>query len=187
MTTYNLVVIETSTDISQLGKAATLLEENKASIRKYVMKELQNLKVDIRLQTRVVDSTQLSDGRQELTLSSGEKLITHLYIPAFGFIPNSSFIPAKFLNDKGYVMVDEYLKLKGTGDAWAIGDINDAEWTQYIYADLQSAYAAKSIVLILSNKRPAPYKLSSPRMTILLIMKLDIKLIFCRYPGSLGW
>jgi apoptosis-inducing factor 2 len=81
--------------------------------------------VNIKLRTTITSSPQLPNGQQELTLSSGDKLTTDLYIPAFGLIPNSSYIPAKFLNPNGFVKVDEYLKVKGEGDVWAIGNLCD--------------------------------------------------------------
>jgi hypothetical protein len=60
------------------------LEESLEGVCKIATRELQNLNVGIKLQTRVVGSIQLGDGRQGLTLSSGDKLLTDMYIPAFG-------------------------------------------------------------------------------------------------------
>jgi apoptosis-inducing factor 2 len=105
----------------------------------------------------------MPNGQQELTLSDGNKLITDMYIPTFGLIPNSSFIPEKFLNMDRFVSVDEYLKVKGAGDVWAIGDVSDVEGSQLITCDKQSAYLAKTIILLLSNKTTVPYKASASR------------------------
>ena len=113
---------------------------------------------------RVIGSAQTSDGQQELTLSSGETLITDMYIPTFGVTPNSSYVPAKYLNAEGFVIVDEYLKVKGAEDIWAIGDISDREPPQFMPADRQAAHLAKNIVLILSSKTPLPHKLGARGM-----------------------
>ena len=120
--------------------------------------------MEIKLQTKVMGIMQTPSGRQDLTLSDGDKLIADTYIPTFGLIPNSSYIPTKFLNANGSVAVDEYLKVKGAEDVWAVGDVSDVEYSQFISCDRQSVYCAKSIISILSNKTPLPYKAISRRM-----------------------
>jgi len=143
--------------------------------------------VDIKLQTKVMDSAQMPNGQQELTLSGGDKLITDMYIPTFGLIPNSSYIPAKFLNTNGSVTVDEYLQVKTAGAVWAIGDVSDVEPSQFICCDRQSAYLAKNIISILSNKTPLPYKVATSRMITFLVAELEFWLILSRFYGSPDW
>jgi NADH dehydrogenase FAD-containing subunit len=108
--------------------------------------------VEIKLNTKVDGSVQAGDGRQTLTLSGGNTLTTDLYIPTFGVIPNSSYIPEKYLNANGFVVVDDYLKVKGLENVWAIGDISGHEPPQFLFADKQAGHLAKNILLILSNK-----------------------------------
>jgi len=95
------------------------------------MKGLQNLKVDIQLSQKVIGSTPLPNHRTEVSLSSGEKLITDLYIPTTGLVPNSSYIPTKHLNAEGFVVVDEYFAVKGAEDVYAIGDVCNVEPLQF--------------------------------------------------------
>ncbi len=73
---------------------------------------------------------------------------------AYSLVPNSSYIPSEPLSSKGFVTVDDYLRAKGAGDIWAIGDVVDVEWKQWIYMDKQSSYVAKNIILVLNNKTP---------------------------------
>jgi NADH dehydrogenase FAD-containing subunit len=134
------------------------------------MKELSNLKVKVKLQNKVMSSTQLETGRQELTLSSGEKLVTDLYLPLFGLTPNTSYVPENFLNSQGYVMADEYLRVKGTEAAWAIGDVSDVEFSQIMSCDRQSVHLAKTITALLSSKSPVPYKASTTSMILFSIL-----------------
>ncbi|KAG9239537.1 hypothetical protein BJ875DRAFT_414260 [Amylocarpus encephaloides] len=145
-------------NIILIASGPSLLEGTPSSISKYATKELQNLKIDIRLSTRVVSSTYLSSSQQELTLATGETLTTDLYIPTFGLTPNSSYIPAKFLNAQKYAIVNTYLQLKETKDIWAIGDVSNVENSQFISCDRQSAYLAKNIVALLRDGLVAPYK-----------------------------
>jgi NADH dehydrogenase FAD-containing subunit len=142
------------------------LEATPPAMSSYVTRELQNLKVNLKLNTKVKNSTQLPNGSWELTLSSGEKLTTDMYIPTFGLIPNSSYLPTEFLDAKGYVIVDSYLKVLGAKDVWAIGDVSACEWSQLIPADKQAAHLAKNIVLLLSSKQPLPYKLITHRKSL---------------------
>ena len=114
----------------------------------------------------------MPNGQHELTLSSGDKLVTDMYIPTFGLVPNSSYVPAKFLNANGSVMVDEYLNVKGAGAVWAIGDVSDVEPSQFIFCDRQSSYLAKNITLVLSNRTSTPYKVATSRMITFLVAEL---------------
>ena len=132
-----------------------------------------DLKVTTMLQVKVRDSRELPNGRQELTLSDGTKVVTDLYIPAFGLIPNSSYIPAKFLNSNGFVVVDEYLRVKGVEDVWAVGDVSSIEPPQFKTTDTQSAHLAKNILLILNNKKPLPYAIGSRMDPLLLLQDLS--------------
>lgn len=96
-----------------------------------------------------------------------------MYIPTFGLIPNSSFIPSKYLNSKGYIKVDEYLQVKGTKDIYAIGDVSDIELEQFIVTDKQSTALSKNLITILSNKIPVPYKVAGTRMIPFPVAELE--------------
>jgi NADH dehydrogenase FAD-containing subunit len=110
------------------------------------------------LNTKVDGSVQAADGPQTISLSGGKTLSADVYIPTFGVIPNSSYIPNKYVNANGFVIVDDYLKIKGLEDVWAIGDVSDREPPQFMFADKQATYLAKNLLLILSKKASLPYK-----------------------------
>jgi NADH dehydrogenase FAD-containing subunit len=95
---------------------------------------LKKLKVPIIFSTKVVSTTKLSSGQTELTLSNGEKKIVDLYISTLGLIQNTEFVPQELLNEKKEVIVDEFLKVKGAEDIWAIGDASSAQANQLGYA-----------------------------------------------------
>lgn len=171
----------------QLVSGPSVVPESPANVVKYVTQGLLNLKVNLRTNTKVTESTELANGQQELTLSNGEKLTTDLYIPTFGLVPNSSFIPEKYRDSNGFVVVDEYLKVKGAGDVWAIGDVNNVEWSQFINCDKQSATVGKNIVKILSNKAPLPYKVATSRKKNPPRCWIGLWLIFYRVLRSSDW
>lgn len=122
--------------------------------------------MDIKLQAKLTSSTQTPSG-QELILSNGERLAADLTIPTFGLVPNSSYVPEKFLNANGYVVVDEYLKVKNAGSVWAIGDVCDTEYSQFLSCDRQSAHVAKAVLSTLKgDKIPPPYQPFTSRTSI---------------------
>jgi NADH dehydrogenase FAD-containing subunit len=155
----------TEKEIILLVKGGSVLENAPVGVQSYVLKEMQNLKIDVKLQTVVSGVVETGRGGAELTLSNGNKLLTDLYVPTFGITPNSSYVPHKFLNTGGYVMVDECLQVKGAKNVWALGDISDTEWSQFIWCDRQSIHIAKTMVLIMSNKDSStPYKHATSRI-----------------------
>jgi len=99
-----------------------------------------------------------------------------MYIPTFGLIPNTSYIPAKFLNADGYVVVDEFLKVKGASSMWAIGDASAIQPPQWLHMEAQSKHLVKNLILILNNKAPLPYKSDGMRKIppyILIVAEWD--------------
>ncbi len=129
----------------------------------YAIKSLLNLKAKLHFNTQVKSSTHLPNGSYELLLSTGEKLITDMYIPTFGLLPNSSYMPSEFLDAKGYVVVDAYLGVLGAKDIWAIGDVSTCDWSALVPADKQSAHLVKNVGLLLNGKPPLPYKVMAHR------------------------
>ena len=100
----------------------------------------------------------MPDGRTELTLSSGEKITTDLYLPTVDLVPNSSYVPHSLVNSAGFVMVDEFLRVKGKTDVWAVGDVADIQRPQYMNTEKQSVHLAKNIALVLKGAQPVKYK-----------------------------
>jgi apoptosis-inducing factor 2 len=161
----------------QIASGPTVLEGSPANVSKIAMKELQNLKVQVKLQTRVIGSAELPNSQQEITLSDGDPITADMYIPMFGLKPNSSYLPPHLLNADGLVIVDEHLRVKGTDDVWAIGDISDIERAQYKAAVTQSAHLAKSITSILANKASLPYKVPTRMIAFIILNDLGHWLI----------
>jgi NADH dehydrogenase FAD-containing subunit len=147
----------------QLTRSPAILDGSPESISKIATRELQKLHVNVKHKTQVTDSSRSADGRHNLTLSTGDNLVADLYIPLFGLTPNSSYVPSKFLDTHGFVQVDEFLKVKGADGVWAIGDVSDTEFSQYVSLDKQSVYLAKHIVSVLSSRVPVPYKPATSR------------------------
>lgn len=109
----------------QVTSGATVLETVIPSVQKIALQYLHNLNVNVKLNTKVVNASKTSDAKQILELSDVEKLSADLYISTIGIEPNSSFVPEKYLNNKGFVFVNSFLKVNGVENVWAIGDVSD--------------------------------------------------------------
>jgi len=139
------------------------------SVVKFTANELKKLNVKVTLKTKVTDNKPTSDGRTELTLSTGEKIITDLYLPTIGVIPNTEFVPKTLLDTNNRVMVDEFLRVKGAPEVWCGGDAANAQPAQLVYAMSGSAALAKNLDLVLKGRDPVVYKTDgAPMMGISL-------------------
>lgn len=135
-----------------------------SKIAKGAEDQITKMGVKVVKNTKVDSFKTLGDGTTELSLSNGEKQIVDLYLPTVGVLPNSEFIPAALKNDKGDVMVDTFLRVKGAENIWACGDIIDIEPSQIIYADKQATACVKNIDLVLNGKEPVAYSYGGKRM-----------------------
>ena len=93
------------------------------------------MKIDVIYSTKVLSSTKTADGKTELSLSNGEKKVVDLYIATLGLISNTEWVTEKnLLNEKGELIVDEFLKVKGTDGVWAAGDAASGQANQLVFA-----------------------------------------------------
>lgn len=134
-------------------------------------KILKSKSVKIIPGTKVVQSTQDAPSKKwTITLSNGETLTADAYVAAIGVIPNNEYIPASFLNDEGFVRVDDQFRVLTSSPSssdkapaegiYAIGDITQHSYrvvsriekqTKAIVANL------KADILGGSNKRATGY------------------------------
>jgi NADH dehydrogenase FAD-containing subunit len=142
---------------AKISSGAQILEGTPASVSKAATKKLQELKVTIKLETKILGDAKMPDGRTELSLSDGQKVVTDLYLPTVGLVPNSSYIPHNLLNANGFVIVDEFLRAKGRTDVWAVGDISSVQRPQFVNADKQSIHVTKNIGLLMKGKELVRY------------------------------
>ncbi|KIV96458.1 hypothetical protein PV10_00328 [Exophiala mesophila] len=145
-------------EVTLVASGPTVLHETPESVWKIVTKGLHDLGVNVKPQTKVLDVQNLANGGHELTLSDGSHLKADLYLPTHGLVANSSYLSEKFVNAYGFVKVDEYLRIPGTSNIWAAGDVCEVGASQFLSCDQQSSYVAGAIVSILSNKVPRRFK-----------------------------
>lgn len=111
--------------------------------------ELERLHVRVRLDARVAEARELPDGRTEVSLVGGEVIATDLYLPTMGMRANSEMMDQKYLGEKGYVVVDEYYRVKGVegeGGVWALGDVVSSPRAGFMYTQKQVSFFFSSVV-----------------------------------------
>ncbi|OAA58098.1 Pyridine nucleotide-disulfide oxidoreductase, FAD/NAD(P)-binding domain protein [Niveomyces insectorum RCEF 264] len=126
--------------------------------------ELTKLHVDVRTDRSVTGVRTLPEGggRIELTVAGeAAPVVTDLYLPAFGLVPNTDYVPAALLDDRKRVVVDAFYRATGvpSHDVWAVGDVVGQPRPGFIITQKQAAGVAKNLDLVLRGKDPAPVKL----------------------------
>ena len=106
--------------------------------------ELRKLGVEVRTGARVAGSQEV-DGEEgsgagkktEVLLDGGDKILTDLYLPTMGLVPNTEYLPASLLTEARFVDVDDHFAVKGAKDVWAAGDIVWKPRGSFVLADMQ--------------------------------------------------
>lgn len=110
------------------------------SLASNVAGELAKLGVGIRRSARVEGARELPDGKTEVLLAGGDKIVTDLYLPTMGMAANTEYLPAELLTDRKFVDIDEFYRAKGAKDVWAAGDIVWKPRGSFVLADKQVSF-----------------------------------------------
>lgn len=122
------------------------------------LSRLQAIGVNVRLGQTVSEAESGSGAAGRYVTSAGEVIEADAVIWATGTTPNTAWLRGHdgWLDQGGRVKVDEYLRVLGRPDVFAVGDVNDvpepklAQW-----ATAQGKTAARNIRAVLGEKAPA--------------------------------
>ncbi|KAI1821074.1 hypothetical protein F4861DRAFT_485811 [Xylaria intraflava] len=128
------------------------------SVAGTVESELKKLNVTVRNSARVASSSILPNGKYEVVLQNGEKIVTDLYLPTMGMTPNTDFLPAALLTEKGFANVDEFCRVKGAENVWAAGDVALNGRGTFVQTDKHAAGVAKNIDAVFRGKKQTAVK-----------------------------
>ncbi|KAK7536350.1 uncharacterized protein J3D65DRAFT_628295 [Phyllosticta citribraziliensis] len=86
---------------------------------------LSKVGVDVKKNVRVESATPAADGQTTVSLSNGETQLVDVYIAATGVRPNTAFVPAHLLTDRGYLSTNaQTLRVDAAGPrVFALGDV----------------------------------------------------------------
>ncbi|KAI9684223.1 MAG: hypothetical protein M1829_003494 [Trizodia sp. TS-e1964] len=141
---------KTSKEITIISNSHTLLPKAMPSVQQAALKELTKLGVKMLPNTTVASAVD-NGSKTEIRLASGQVIEADLYIPSIGVTPNSSFLPKELLSSSGHVKVDSYLRVQGSLNIWAAGDITEVSYGSIHHAEEQALHVAKNIAAELTG------------------------------------
>ncbi|CAL1367361.1 unnamed protein product [Linum trigynum] len=139
------------------------------------LKWLQSRKVEVKLEQRVdLDNVSDDDGSKTYHTSSGETIQADCHFLCTGKPLASSWLKdtvlKSHLDAKGRLMVDEYLKVKGRDNVFAIGDITDIpELKQGYLAQNHATVVAKNLKETLSGGKPCRLSTYKPGSDLAIV------------------
>jgi apoptosis-inducing factor 2 len=151
------------------------------SVSQTVEKDLQKLGVKLIRNAKVDNSqanTKVNGGvasQTTIRLSNGNSIVADLYLPLFGVKLNTTFIPAKFLDSTGSIILDNMMRVKGTNNIWGIGDVGNLEPKQVTVIDAMIIHLSSALHAALGGKAELKeYKLGKPMIFITMGKKYAI-------------
>ncbi|EEY14021.1 conserved hypothetical protein [Verticillium alfalfae VaMs.102] len=134
-----------------IGQELPLEDNIREDVRRIARKELEKLGV------KVIDRSKVTGAREggagtgktilQLTNASGatSELEADAYLPTFGLVPNTSFVPAGLLDKNGLVRQNTEFKVPGYDSLYVVGDAGDLENGTAYLAGLQATFLSKSL------------------------------------------
>jgi NADH dehydrogenase FAD-containing subunit len=129
---------QTRKEVVLLGADPEILHGD--SIAASTAAELKKLGVQTRTGARVKSVKEVAGGKTEVVLEDGETIVTDLYLPTMGVRPNSDFVDGRYKDDKGWVVVDDTLKVEGAEGVWAAGDVVNKPRCGFLITQKQVSY-----------------------------------------------
>jgi NADH dehydrogenase FAD-containing subunit len=135
------------TIVSASDRALPMLNESASRSAESL---LEQKKVRL-IKSRKVTSASTSNGNKiwNITLDSGDQITADLYIPTTGVVPNNGFIPREWLDDDGWVKVDNELRVLFNDNEqhpiYAAGDITNNSMRLAFKAAEQATVVAANI------------------------------------------
>jgi apoptosis-inducing factor 2 len=122
--------------------------------------QITKLGVKVRKGVKVTGSASTPDasGKTEVSLSDGSKILTDLYIPTIGLVPNSEYIPAALLTERGYLAVDDEFRAKAHENIWGTGDLVSVPRASLVITDKQTAGVFQNVDAAIKGKPQVPVK-----------------------------
>lgn len=102
--------------------------------------EISKIGVVVKKNSRVSGTKSLGDGKTEVLLADGNKIVTDLYLPTMGLVPNTEFVGKRHLNESNCAEVDECYRLKEAECVWACGDVVSKPRAGFMITDKQVCF-----------------------------------------------
>jgi NADH dehydrogenase FAD-containing subunit len=134
-----------------------LLENSEPKVQRKVLEQLIAKGVKVKFNRKFSKHEDLY-----LCAISGETLKTDIVYECIGMIPNTDFLRPKLsntLDSKGFIEVDDYMKVKGYDNLYSLGDCANLDSHKHGYlASVQGSVLAKMLLKAMKGKKIKPYK-----------------------------
>jgi NADH dehydrogenase len=138
-----------------------ILAELAADLAAFAQRKLEARGVEVRLQTRVDEVT-----RDRVVLGNGQVIATGSVISTVGNVPHPLVGRLGLPQERGRILVDEYLRVHGFRNLWALGDAASVPDVQKggvcpptaQYAVRQGKRCAHNVLAVIQGCSPAPLR-----------------------------
>ncbi|KAI9164155.1 putative amid-like mitochondrial oxidoreductase protein [Paramyrothecium foliicola] len=140
------------------------------SVGKAAVNGLTSMNTKIIRNATVVEVKDLGSSKS-IHLSNGDTISADVYLPLFGVRANTSYIPVGLLGKNGDVQLDPTLRVTGTTNVWALGDVANVEIKQAMKINNQVPHLVKNLDAVLSGRADGllDYK-PSPKVMVFVTM-----------------
>lgn len=155
---YNLKRAHPATTVHLVHRGPALLPAYPVSVRAELHQRLVDVGVRVHLSTEARRPTSPPDGPTPgpLVLEDAEStLAADAVVWTLGRPrPNTQFLPTHWLDDDGFVRVDETLAVRGTEAVFAVGDVAATDPQRSSARNAGHAVAAANVRAVLRGRRP---------------------------------
>jgi NADH dehydrogenase FAD-containing subunit len=128
-------------------------------LRDELRRQLDALGVELRLGTAIAELPSVPPATLApiaIATANGGELVADIWFRAFGVRAHSEYLEGGELEDlrdeRGYVRVDEYLRVVGETQTFALGDLADADRDMAGIASAQASVVAATIRALITGK-----------------------------------
>ncbi|MET8865156.1 FAD-dependent oxidoreductase [Nonomuraea sp. NPDC004580] len=139
------------------------------SLRDELRRQLAEMGVELKLGSPLVELPAAEPATVApiaIATESGDKLVADMWFRCFGVRLRTGYLRGELadaLDERGYVQVDELLRVRGQERVFAIGDISDADRDMAGLAGRQGELLAANLRAIITGEgEPAPYERQPP-------------------------
>lgn len=134
-------------------------------VRQQAAKTLEKLGAQVKLNAKVAKVEGPEGGPKTISLSvgrgGGETIEADVYIPTYGLVPNSEFVPANLLDHRRHVKQTKHLRAEGHDNIFVVGDVGSLETPQAIHTENQVLHTVKNLQAHLKGEALAEYAFST--------------------------
>jgi NADH dehydrogenase FAD-containing subunit len=125
------------------------------ALRDELRRQLDALGIEVRLGRALRDLPSAPPATLDairITTEDGNELVADIWFRAFGVRPHSEYLDSERRDERGYIRVDEHLRVVGETNVFALGDVADADRDMAAVATGEAAVVAANIRALITGE-----------------------------------